>query len=314
MANSLKDMISSVDWRKMLSSQDAKNALIGSALGGLMLGGAGLMADRDPEESRLAPVGDALMGALFGGLAGYGIPKGLAMFRDAGSLAPDNDRLRQSSSVVPAVLGGAGGVALGGAGAYRALRSTARSLARQAATDRSAGYAKLRGAYDAAPTAFKPYLERQLAMYGHDATAANKIFDDLLHRKSVLARSGQKQQAWLVGNELKELRALRNKVTRGYSSFGDLVRLVGVEGDKLSRPWRLTSPSTWGQGFKMLRRDFWSPKQYHTGRTLWGRGPRLSAGVRMGTRAGKYGLALALLAGGLHKALAGRNSQANFKE
>lgn len=96
MPDTLKNLISSVDWSKLMASSDAKNALVGSVLGGLMLGGAGLAADRDPEESKYAPVGDALMGAVLGGAAGYGIPKGLALFRDSGSLAPDDDTLSDS--------------------------------------------------------------------------------------------------------------------------------------------------------------------------------------------------------------------------
>ena len=116
MANSLKDLVTSVDWGKMMSNADVRNALVGSALGGLVLGGTSLMADRDPEESKFAPVGDALLGTLLGGVAGYGIPKGLALFHDAGSLAPDDDRLRHGSSLVPALLGLGGGAAyvLGG--------------------------------------------------------------------------------------------------------------------------------------------------------------------------------------------------------
>ena len=99
MTDSLKNMLKSVDWSKMVSGGDARNALVGSALGGLMLGGAGLMQDRDPEESRMAPVGDALMGALLGGAAGYGIPKGLALFRDSGGLAPDDDRIERGGTL-----------------------------------------------------------------------------------------------------------------------------------------------------------------------------------------------------------------------
>ena len=116
MTDSLKKMISSVDWSKMVSSDDARNALVGSALGGLMLGGASLARDRDPEESKMTPVGDALMGALLGGVSGYGIPKGLAMFSDGGHLAPGDDQL--SGSGIPgaagkgAILGGIGGAGL----------------------------------------------------------------------------------------------------------------------------------------------------------------------------------------------------------
>ena len=100
MTETLKNMLKSVDWSKLVSSGDAKNALVGSALGGIMLGGASLAQDHDPEEGKSAPVGDALMGALLGGAAGYGIPKGLAMFRDAGHMAPDSDQLGPARGLV----------------------------------------------------------------------------------------------------------------------------------------------------------------------------------------------------------------------
>lgn len=100
MTETLKNMLKSVDWSKLVSSGDAKNALIGSALGGIMLGGASLAQDHDPEEGKSAPVGDALMGAILGGAAGYGIPKGLAMFRDAGHMAPDSDQLGPARGIV----------------------------------------------------------------------------------------------------------------------------------------------------------------------------------------------------------------------
>lgn len=121
MTDSLKKMLGSVDWSKLVSHGDARNALVGSALGGLMLGGASLLQDRDPEESKAAPVGDALMGALLGGAAGYGIPKGLAMFRDAGHLAPDGDTLKPRSGLLgDAADGATWGAGLGiGAGLAR---------------------------------------------------------------------------------------------------------------------------------------------------------------------------------------------------
>lgn len=114
MTDTLRDLASSVDWSKMLSSTDARNALIGSALGGLVLGGAGLMSDRDPEESRYAPVKDALLGAVLGGVAGYAIPKGVELFRNSGTLAPDDDRMSTG-------VGGAASSALRGFGAGAAM-------------------------------------------------------------------------------------------------------------------------------------------------------------------------------------------------
>ena len=116
MTETLKNMLKSVDWSKLVSSGDAKNALVGSALGGIMLGGASLAQDHDPEEGKSAPVGDALMGAILGGAAGYGIPKGLAMFRDAGHMAPDSDQLGPARGLVGNTLSAAkwgGGIGTG---------------------------------------------------------------------------------------------------------------------------------------------------------------------------------------------------------
>ena len=116
MTETLKNMLKSVDWSKLVSSGDAKNALVGSALGGIMLGGASLAQDHDPEEGKSAPVGDALMGALLGGAAGYGIPKGLAMFRDAGHMAPDSDQLGPARGLAGKTLSAAawgGGIGTG---------------------------------------------------------------------------------------------------------------------------------------------------------------------------------------------------------
>ena len=116
MTDSLKNLASSVDWSKMVSGADARNAVIGSALGGLLLGGAGLAAERDPEESKYAPVSDALTGALLGGVAGYAVPKGFELFRNSGTLAPDDDRLPTGSTGAgKAELEGLGvGTAVGG--------------------------------------------------------------------------------------------------------------------------------------------------------------------------------------------------------
>ena len=116
MTETLKNMLKSVDWSKLVSSGDAQNALVGSALGGIMLGGASLAQEHDPEEGKSAPVGDALMGALLGGAAGYGIPKGLAMFRDAGHMAPDSDQLSPARGLVGNTLSAAklgGGIGTG---------------------------------------------------------------------------------------------------------------------------------------------------------------------------------------------------------
>lgn len=128
MNDTLKNLLSSVDWSTLANKSDVRNAAIGSALGGLMLGGAGLMRERDPEESKMAPVGDALMGALLGGVAGYGIPKGLSMFADSGSMAPPDDRLNVGY-LDAAKSGAKGGAILAGATMVPpALRASVKSL------------------------------------------------------------------------------------------------------------------------------------------------------------------------------------------
>lgn len=142
MTDTLKNLVTSVDWSKLMSRADTRNALVGSALGGLMLGGASMAQDRDPEESKLTPVGDALMGAVLGGVAGYGIPKGLAMFRDGGGhMAPDNDKLPTglygyADSASKGAIGGLGLMAAGHAVPMYKSFLTARKI--RGATARSA--------------------------------------------------------------------------------------------------------------------------------------------------------------------------------
>lgn len=87
----IKDHIRTIDWSKVVTPSDKRNAAIGATLGGLVLGGASLAREKDPEESKLTPVGDALIGALAGGAAGYGIPKGLSIFRSPGSVSPNKE-------------------------------------------------------------------------------------------------------------------------------------------------------------------------------------------------------------------------------
>ena len=311
MANSFKDMISSVDWRKMLTSQDAKNALIGSALGGLMLGGAGLMADRDPDESRLAPVGDALLGALLGGVAGYGIPKGLAMFRDPGGLAPDNDKLR-TSRLVPGLVGGAAGAGLVGGGLYRTLRRTARSLGNAAEGFRATDLANWEAARDAAKLRGLPqdridYYQRNVDVLGKGPAGvakANDTLDALRTRIRQLRRSGATVEADRLAGDLRDLVGMHNRARRGYSSFHDLVREVGARGNQLNKP-----SGFGGNWFK----NWTSAKHYHTGKLLRV-GPRVGTLGRMGLRAGRYGLAGAALGSLIWPKIVGLSSHNNFRE
>lgn len=307
----IKDMASSVDWGKIMSGSDARNAVIGSALGGLLVGGASMASDRDPEESKYAPVGDALTGALLGGVAGYGIPKGLALFRDSGSLAPDNDKLRYNFTRA-GLFGGAAGAGVIGASAVKTLRREARSrLEALDAGERAAAETRAAAALASAQRGGNPVdiarAKNRLAMFGVDAEGnriANELLDDLRRRR--VGMRGAAGRA--LGREIKELTRLRKQMTRGYSSIADLVRQVGETGNGVNRPGVLDAilhPRKWLRAFS-------NQGHYHTGRLL-GFGPKLGAGVRMGLRAGKYGLAGAGAAMLLHKLL-GPSTQSNFKK
>lgn len=313
MPSSLKDMVQSVDWGKVFSNTDARNAAIGSALGGLMMGGAGLMAERDPEESRLAPVGDALAGALLGGVAGYGIPKGLAMFRDAGSLAPDGDNIRMNYLGA----GGLGAVAGGGLFGLTSLRKTlkneAYALARDAVRRRPAALARVQAALDhavrsGAPKELVDYLRLSRAMHSDDGTMARRIIDGLRGRFVAHLRRGELNEARLAWNQIRDLKNTRNMATKGYTSLRDLIARVGQAGDSAAPVSRLRSLVDW----KYWRSNFSNPAHYHTGKML-GFGPRLPAWVRMGKRTGKFAVGGALAAMLLHKML-GPSASDNFKK
>ena len=315
MANSLKDLISSVDWSKMVSGSDARNALIGSALGGLLLGGAGLMAKRDPEESKYAPVGDALMGALLGGVAGYGIPKGLALFRDSGRLAPDNDKLRYN--YLGWGLGGATAGALGmGYGLRKTLLRTAGALKQEGDADLAADKRRAQFQYEGAvnngrPASVQDFYKRRLDLFSATPTEAQTIIAD---RRRVLLRL-IKEKKWnearTVWGEISELKKLHHRIGRGYGSFTDLIRAVGKAGDNAGEVGArvfdpILHPKTWFERFNDVR-------HYNTGPLLGGVARSVPAGVRMGLRVGKYGAvggALGLLAARLF----GPSSHNNFKE
>ena len=319
MANSvktadIKDMASSVDWRKMLSSSDAKHALIGSALGGLLLGGSSMMGEKDPEESKYAPVGDALTGALLGGIAGYGIPKGLAMFRDSGSLAPDNDRIRHDYPRA-ALLGAGVGAGTVGGSLLKTFRDEAKHF-REVADNSRAAWRTAAEADHAASVArgdaaeLQEFFENRAKMYNvteEGTREAHRVIDNL--RSSLRGKSGM--EAKEIKRQIKVLKALRSRAVRGYTDLGDFFKQLGEHGEgmerggvlqRLARPF--IHPKQW---FK----QFASARNYHSGR-LFGRFMRLHPGVRMGLRAGKYGAVGAGLAMLLHK-LTGPGSSDNFK-
>ena len=319
MANSIKDLVTSVDWKKMLSGSDARNALIGSVLGGALLGGAGLMQKRDPEESRLAPVGDALMGALLGGVAGYGIPKGLALFRDSGGLAPDGDTLK--TNYLGWGLGGAAaGAGVFGGSLYKTL-SRAKTM-RLAAAQRnlpSATAMALTNMVDAArnnePYGVRKRLQEQFAMLMTDSAGkadAEKLLARYRGRALRALMRGDKQTALNNWDALRNLVKYRNANLRGYQGFRDLAahaseetggKAVGALGwlrDKLLRT------KTTGPGFT-------HGAHYATKAPWWTLGTKVvGPRTRMLARGGKYAAGGALLALLAHKLL-GPGASNNYK-
>jgi len=332
MANSLKDMVNSVDWRKMLSDSDVRNAIIGTTLGGLVLGGAGLMQDRDPEESKFAPVGDALMGAVLGGVAGYGIPKGIALFRDAGGLAPDVDKLKPNN--LGWGIGGAlGGTGLFGISLYKTLSRTADDLRSQAERNLPAAQARARDAVrDArarnAPAARIEHLQRRADILDTSGVSG-KASDTLakLRRSRISALfHGDMSEFSRLGSEIDALKRYRNRNLNGYNTvWGDLLNRVADEprGDATGRPLGLVK--------SLLRRDTWSKirhpfakttgkvphffthgRHYSTG-NLFGIGPKVGPVGKVGGRGLLYGAGGAALALALHK-LFGPSASDNFKK
>lgn len=236
MPNSIKDMIGSVDWGKMLSGPDARNALIGTALGGALLGGASMMQERDPEESRFVPVRDALAGALLGGIAGYGIPKGLSLFRDPGSLAPDGDVLRSN------YLGWGAGGALAGAGLvgtslYRTLdRAKDRLRARAAAGLPTLQSNTARRFRNPRPGDDIVQLAMRDNIVNGTADDAVRIIARLRREKYAALLRGDKAAVSRAGGLLSEAVQLRNEATRGYQGFRDLMAEAAKESTKASKP------------------------------------------------------------------------------
>lgn len=337
MANSIKDMLQSVDWKKALSSKDARNALVGSALGGLVLGGTGLLAERDPEESKAAPVRDALMGMLLGGVAGYGIPKGISLFLDSGGLAPDNDVLRHSYGK-HALVGGGMGVGAAGLAAWRTLHNVARGMRPDDAA-RAKGFENAKDAFRLAQSGGQvgpSDLERlRRGVYAHhtDAVAAYDFLDNLRDQRALAARRGDAAAVAKYEAAIRDFKDMRLKATRGYSRFADLLDQVGRQGLKektglLDRLLFATRPGASNPQAGLIRRmlsggrravgDFVAnPRNYNGGSLYFGRGPRLpiagNAGLRMLRRAGRWGAAGALGAVLLHK-LVGPSASDNFKK
>lgn len=316
MANSLKDMLSSVDWGKMLSSADTRNALVGSALGAALLGGAGLMQKRDPEESRFAPIGDALTGALLGGVAGYGLPKGLALFRNPGSLSPDGDTLK--SNYLGWGLGGAAaGAGLFGASLYKTLdRASNRIMSANTAAEQAKQIDQLKdniriarrnGSFQDARLMEDAlaWLDRKGGGYDRVLSRHRRLMLQLIHR-------GEFRGAADVYKRLSEIRGRANKIQRGYSGLSDLllqaadepIKIGPTPGDVAGKPMGLVRSLLTGKFRGKVPGAYATHGAHYARRAPWWRfwspvGPRGHAMAR----GGKYA-ALGLLLGlGAHKFL-----------
>ena len=335
MANSITDLVKSVDWGKMMSDGDVRNALVGSALGGLVLGGAGLLQDRDPEESRYAPVGDALMGAVLGGVAGYGIPKGLALFRDSGGLAPDDDRL-VPNNLAWGTGGGLAGLGIFGIPLYRTFKRTADRLRAGAQRDLPQVRDRAERALEAARSSGASkeqiaHLERKVNILdpeGHVSRAGSVLAERRRARLAALAKldfGGAKR----IGRELKGLERFRNMSTRGYNTvFHDLLNRVAsepagkIDGVERGRPLgivrTLLQGDTWRKGHHPfehgLQSHFWTHGGHYARRAPWWTLGLKSVGPKghVVARAGKYALGGTLAALLLHKAF-GPSATDNYK-
>jgi hypothetical protein len=319
MANSIKDLVTSVDWKKMLSSPDTRNALIGSALGAAMLGGAGLMQKRDPEESKLAPVGDALTGALLGGVAGYGIPKSLALFRDPGGLAPDGDTLK--TNYLGWGLGGAAaGAGVFGGSLYKTL-GRAKAIRLEAANrdyDNEVARALTEMA-DAernnASYGVRERTRKQFAMLMKDRAGKRDAEQILARYRGRILRAltrRDRQTARDNWDALRQLVNYRNERLRGYRGFQDLLEYAAEEqGGKAvgAFGWlrdKLLRTGTTGPGFT-------HGAHYAAKAPWWTFGAKvLGPRDRALVRGGKYAIGGALLAMLAHK-LTGAGSANNYK-
>lgn len=319
MANSIKDLVGSVDWRKMLSSADTRNALIGSALGATLLGGAGLMQKRDPEESKLAPVGDALMGAVLGGVAGYGIPKGLSLFRDSGALAPDGDVLK-SNYLGAGAVGGLAGAGLFGGSLYKTLSRNMDRL-------RTAAQAGLPGRVDKveaeledalrrhAPRAEVRRIAERLSMLRENPYQAEQTLAGYRRRWLKARLQGNGVKAERLAKRIKDLKGFRRINNRGFNGWSDLMKRVAEEpvvdaassGGKAQGFFRsLFSGSPGRPG------AFSTHGGHYASKALLGVGPVITPRFRPLVRGGKYAAGGALLGMLAHK-LIGPSPANNYK-
>lgn len=321
MANSLTDLVKSIDWSKVMSGSDARNALIGSALGGAILGGAGIAQDRDPEESKLAPVGDALLGATLGGVAGYGIPKAVSLIRDSGALAPDNDQLKSN------YLGyGLGGAAVGtgafGVSLNKTLDRARHRLGRAARISLSGNQtlaqknvldAMLRGESQATIDKLND-VESMWSGSPKDAEEVLAVYRKRLHSAIRRGDIAGIKSSW---KELKDLSDIRNTAIRGYS--GGLKGVVELLNNAAKERVNTTNEPI-GLLRSLLTGKFRGPGNFAThgahyvAKAPWWRLGRevVGSGTRAIARGGKYALGGAALGMLLHKIL-GPSASNNYK-
>jgi len=336
MANSIADLVKSVDWGKMLSGGDVRNALVGSALGGLVLGGTSLMQERDPEESKYAPLGDALMGAVLGGVAGYGIPKGLALFRDSGGLAPDDDRLVPNNLAWGAG-GGLAGLGIFGIPLYRTFKRTADRFRADAQRDLPQVRDHAERTLEAARSSGAPeeriaHLERKVKILDPEGPAS-RAGDVLAERRRARLAALAKldfRGAKRIGKEIKDLKRFHNMGTRGYNKvFHDLLNRVAseptgkVDGIERGRPLgifrTLLQKDTLERGRHPFEHatqaHFWTHGGHYARRAPWWTFGLKAVGPKghVVARAGKYALGGTLAALLLHKAF-GPSATNNYKD
>lgn len=196
MRESLKKILEQVRGgiKRLANDRDVRNAAIGAGIGGLTLGGVHYLSDKDPEDSKYAPLGSALLGAVLGGTAGYAIPKAIRTMRGDGASAgassatapkpkpkpvpvapkakPTNVGASAREYVEDAAISGGTGAALGGASlipseiATRKLKHSNSVAQQKVDAVRHAGTSKGNAAAAA--------LNKNLAAATDDAAAAAK--------------------------------------------------------------------------------------------------------------------------------------------
>lgn len=308
MAGTLGNMLGSIDWTKLVSGSDARNIGIGSAIGGALLGRASANSYHDPEDDKSAPVKDALIGALAGGVAGYAIPKGVELFGSAGALAPDDDRLGGPAA---AMLYGAGaGTALTGAALVPALATSVVRLGDKAAATRNiarhASFARF-NEMRRNPKADRAVLRRlYLQMSAHSDLGENSYGSVLSRLESAVRTSRERGNARAADILSKDIAYLKSK--RFTRDFGMRKGIKGLKDiiNELPNERIAPAPADAGKLSKIVnyvRRfasgEHYAPKSLSLGNVNFA---RMLPRHRIALRAGKHalvGAALGLLGHGI---------------